>query len=127
MPRAFPPLDEATLKDEFVVFCCIGTRWMNYVILEIVAGPVNGKGPVQFTQQGADSPLTFSTGLDDAQVFMYGSLKWDGCMDLTVGQGDDYQLHFCGRNSALIFQRVVERLYDIAAAHMSAFDPVIAS
>ena len=49
----------------------------------------------------------------EKELLLSGCLKWDGCADLDIGEGDSYQLHFCGRANARIVGRALDWLYDL--------------
>jgi hypothetical protein len=59
----------------------------------------------------------------EAQVFMSGSVKWDGCSNWWFDEQDTgVMIHFCGRDAATAVGRVMHKMYDLAAARMPKFD-----
>lgn len=62
----------------------------------------------------------------EAQVFLSGSIKWDGCSNLQFDEQDNVCLHFCGKKAAMNVGVLLGRLYELAEKHMPAFDSSIA-
>jgi hypothetical protein len=54
-----------------------------------------------------------------AQVAVSGSIKWDGCSDITV---DDDPLHFCGRDGAEEFAALLSAIYDLASELIPSYE-----
>lgn len=54
-----------------------------------------------------------------AQVAMSGSIKWDGCCDLTI---DDDPLHFCGRSNMEELTTLLSAIYDLAAELIPSYE-----
>jgi hypothetical protein len=55
---------------------------------------------------------------DDANVFLSGRIKWDGCADMKFDEQETVMLHFCGRNDVANLGALLPRLYDLAAELM---------
>lgn len=51
----------------------------------------------------------------EPDVLMHGSVKWDGCSNLTIGEGVDYQLHYCSKRGARVIGLTLDAVYDLAA------------
>lgn len=54
-----------------------------------------------------------------AQVALSGSIKWDGCSDITI---DDEPLHFCGRGDAEEFAQLLTAIYNLAAELIPSYE-----
>lgn len=54
-----------------------------------------------------------------AQAVISGSIKWDGCSDITV---DDELLHFCGRSDMEEFTALLSAIYDLAAELIPSYE-----
>lgn len=54
-----------------------------------------------------------------AQVFLSGSIKWDGCADMTV---EDDPLHFCGRAHMEEFVALLSAIYDLASELIPSYE-----
>lgn len=54
-----------------------------------------------------------------AQVALSGSIKWDGCSDVSI---DDEPLHFCGRSDMEKFGRLLAAIYDLASEFIPSYE-----
>lgn len=54
-----------------------------------------------------------------AQVMLSGTIKWDGCSDVTI---DDEPLHFCGRSNMEEFTALLSAIYDLAAELIPSYE-----
>lgn len=54
-----------------------------------------------------------------AQVAISGSIKWDGCSDITI---DDEPLHFCSRSGMEEFTMLLSAIYDLAAELIPSYE-----
>lgn len=52
--------------------------------------------------------------LAQAEVFLHGGVKWDGCSDWHFDEQEDSMLHFCGKEEAGAIGTLLCRLYDWA-------------
>lgn len=78
-----------------------------------VIGVDNDDGPPMMLKKGwKSSPDDCTSNPDEAELFVEGSIKWDGCSDLTIGR--DGYIHSCGREGPQKLGALLERLYDIA-------------
>ncbi len=62
------------------------------------------------------------TNLAEADSWLSGSIKWDGCSDWYFNEQDHVMLHFCGLKAATAIGRLMGRMYDIASSRMKSFD-----
>lgn len=53
--------------------------------------------------------------LADAELFIEGSIKWDGCSNWTLNPEPNHMQHFCGREGLEKFGQLLLRLWDLAA------------
>ncbi len=58
--------------------------------------------------------------LEEAEVFLSGSVKWDGCSNFNLGEGGYY--HFCSKQEAIDIGVLLGRLYDWAAKLIPNWD-----
>ena len=81
-----------------------------------------------------DSPtMIYGRGLEDfiedpakAPTFLHGDVKWDGCSNIYFDEQDTIMLHFCGMKMATGVGRLLQRMYEIAAANIERFDHKLA-
>ena len=99
---------------------------MDFKVYPISA--VNDDGAYEYRRKDADCGMDFSqNGLEDAQVFVHGNIKWDGCSNLWFDEQDTgTMLHFCGRSSIDDFRELMKRLYDLAAEVIHKWDKSVA-
>lgn len=59
---------------------------------------------------------SFDTVIDinDAEVFMSGYIKWDGCANLRFDEQDRGLIHICGEENFEDIAEAVHRLYELA-------------
>lgn len=83
---------------EFAAYSCVGVGDARY-----------------YDRAGAGCSSDITEDVADAQVFLRGSIKWDGCCNIRFDEQDEHMLHFCGRGDAARVGKLIDRLYDIAA------------
>lgn len=74
-----------------------------------------------FERDGSSGFLDFAHSVTEAQVYLHGSLKWDGCCNLYFDQQDKVMLHFCGKKEAENIGVLLGRLYDLAKELVPAY------
>jgi hypothetical protein len=79
-----------------------------------------------FDREDAKSTPCPVKRVSEAELFLSGSVKWDGCSNLRFDHQDNVMLHFCGRKEATSIGVLLGRLYDLAAAMVPAFDESLA-
>ena len=55
---------------------------------------------------------------EDAEIFLIGSIKWDGCADLNWAPDDEGYHHYCSRKQSTEVGTLLYRLYELASAVM---------
>ena len=65
--------------------------------------------------------------LDKAQVYLSGTVKWDGCSNLDFDINEGCAIHFCGRKDISKVGKLLERLYDLAAQLIPRWDAICAA
>lgn len=60
-----------------------------------------------------------TTDLGEAEVFLHGMLKWDGCMSYSVG-GSDYHAHACTREELIAVGELLAGIWDLGPIEMPA-------
>ena len=82
-----------------------------------------GKPPLGFVflKKDADSGTDSVETVEEAQVYLSGSIKWDGCSNLHFGEQKRCSLHFCGKQEAMNVGVLMGRLYDLAAKIIPAW------
>ena len=57
----------------------------------------------------------------ETDLLLSGYLKWDGCANFDLGEGESYQLHTCGRRNAKVIGQAVEFFYDLGMEHLKGW------
>lgn len=111
----------AHLDDEAVIMAASESTmmafWVVYPLFE------TSEGGMVYQLKDAPGQPDPTTDIDQAECLMRGTIKWDGCMDLMLGDSRG-SIHFCGRHSALIFDRAIRAVFEIAEQRMSKFSPL---
>ena len=55
--------------------------------------------------------------MEEAEVFMEGNIRWDGCSNWRFYPADNCALHFCGVEDAQEVMNLWKWIYDFAADH----------
>lgn len=76
--------------------------------------------------QDGDKPLfgsEFVDKLEDAQVFLHGDVKWDGCSNWYFDEQDRGMLHGCSKENLLSIGGVMAACWDWSAELMPNWSP----
>jgi len=129
----FPVLEVSYVAWKDIGYCCVAEAyeyWMDLKIYEFYLykdpGEEEWDGIAPLAAGLAPSGYAFNhtqyncspdpvKKIDEAQVFLHGSIKWDGCSNLHFDEQDNVCLHFCGREEATNIGVLFDRLYDLAA------------
>jgi hypothetical protein len=98
---------------------------LDFEVLEIAGEQVAPFKAVLFKRRG-DTFDEWTADPTAADVFLSGSIKWDGCSNWNFDAQQDCMLHFCGVKQASGIGRLMARMYDIAAAEIESFDRELA-
>jgi hypothetical protein len=76
-----------------------------------------------FEYQKADSEsMNLTTNLDEAEVYLRGSVKWDGCSNWHFDEQDRVMLHFCDHGDLLNLGVVMATCWEMAEELCPNFD-----
>ena len=82
-------------------------------IYEIVGCDGNNPKELLYERKGATQSGDYSTeGLEDAQPYLTGFIKWDGCSHFWFGEKG--YLHLCGLETIENLQKILQKLIDRA-------------
>lgn len=62
----------------------------------------------------------------DKELYLKGTIKWDGCSHIYFGDGDGY-LHLCGKHFFEQHKRVIDAIWDICSKKIINFNNDIAN
>ena len=89
---------------------------LTFEVYEVIGTEADGN--VLWQRAGAANSCDFSkTGLDDAEWYMRGDLKWDGCVNYNVNQ-EECMLHVCGPGAFVAIAALWHELYRLAQSFM---------
>jgi len=83
-----------------------GYHWLNFTAYEIVA--VSDQS--MYNKKGYTGSGEWVEKIEEAEVFIQGYLKWDGCTEWEFVDAR----HFCGWKCAHILSRIIDALYSTA-------------
>lgn len=75
-----------------------------------------------FHKKDADTYPDPVESIDDAEVYLHGAVKWDGCSNWHFDEQDRVMLHACDRSKLLAFGDVMAKCWDWAKEIMPNFD-----
>jgi hypothetical protein len=102
--RDFPEL-------EFAVVIAPDEYFVEYKIYEIVANDFDGK-PL-FQRAGSHFHPDPVERLDEAEVYLEGSVKWDGCSNWNLDDPSGGLRHFCSREQLENVGKILAACYDL--------------
>ena len=105
--------DEADACDGYLVVLTLSTDILVEVVVYEVVGRSVPENEVLLPRKGAIASGDHASGIDDAEVYLRGDIKWDGCSNWSFDNGGT-MLHFCGPENAVLIGEVFRRVYNIA-------------
>lgn len=70
-----------------------------------------------YHRRGAEDGMDMTFEMSEADVYMAGNVKWDGCSEVTFGEDED-GLHLCGRGCWSDHVRLVAHIWHRAGELM---------
>lgn len=58
-----------------------------------------------------------TSSIEEADVYLSGFVKWDGCSNWEFNAQEECMLHFCDRDSLGYISKVMQKCYDITAEY----------
>ena len=62
--------------------------------------------------------MDYTENIEEAQIYLSGSIKWGGCSNINLGIDQQKCLHFCSKQKAKNIGTLLGRIYDLAAEMM---------
>lgn len=93
------------------------SHWLGFKVYRVIGRTESGTRI--YNRDGYQSSPDPVENRSTAQVMLSGSIKWDGCSDLTV---EDEPLHFCGRSDMGEFAKALSAIYDLAAELIPSYE-----
>jgi len=109
-------VDAVVIHWDDLKFTVVATRHeyhVDYVLYEIAGFTEPGNKPL-WPKKDADPGPDFVESLDDAEPYLHGSVKWDGCSNWSFDEQDrGVMLHGCGREDLVNLGEVMARCWDL--------------
>jgi hypothetical protein len=102
--------------DDFTIVFQNEEHYVNITVYEIVGTLNDGKETKEYQRKGFPTSPDCVESIEEAEVYLNGSIKWDGCSDLYLG--DEGYYHFCGKQDAAKLGKLIEYLYDKCAEYL---------
>jgi len=84
---------------------------VEFFVAEIIGREANDESKILYPIKNAQSlPGDSTTGFDEAERYLEGSVKWDGCAHYYFGDDDAY-LHVCGVAPAKLLATVINTVH----------------
>lgn len=85
---------------------------VSFNVHEIVG--VEENGTVLWQRAGSAFNREYATSIDEAQIFLHGDVKWDGCSNWHFDEQDRVMLHGCSREDLTNMGAVMGQCWDWA-------------
>lgn len=112
---------------EFTIVAKPNDYWVNYKIYDIAGwseGETQGVYDVpMWHKAGAISGMDTVETLDEAEPYLHGRVKWDGCSDWHFDEQDRLMLHGCSRANVQRFGDVMALCWDWTAELCPHWNP----
>jgi len=87
--------------------------FVEFKVYDLEGLPVDGSPPM-WHKKGSGSYPDPVESLDEADVFLHGSVKWDGCSNWSIDENDRGMLHGCSRADLTRIGEVMGKCWDTA-------------
>jgi hypothetical protein len=109
-------MKETIQFDEFTIVFEPQEHRVLFHVYEVIGWLDDEKGTKEYQRKDASTSPDFGESIDEAEIFLKGQIKWDGCSDLYLG--DSGYFHFCGKQDALRLGALINYLYDKCAEYL---------
>lgn len=119
------PITERTEihDDAYLTAFRVFSHYVEFTVYEISMGrDAAGQFTVpHYNRKGATVSSDVTTDQANAEPYLRGTIRWDGCSHVWFGDDDGY-LHLCGRGSFDHLAALLDRAWAVAAREMPHFD-----
>lgn len=114
---------ERLWADQYGGFLCRAIPHEHYAEFTVYTVLWLEEGKPFFQEKEAMTSPEPTTDLNEAEVYLSGSVKWDGCSNLMFDAQNDCALHFCGKKEAIENTGgLIAKVYDLAKEIIPAWD-----
>lgn len=115
-------LREPTDIGDFLIVGRAEEHRLDFTCYEVVGQELNGQPGWVFNRNEWETLPDLVSDYREAQPFLSGAIKWDGCANVKFDEQDSTMLHFCGRDDAAKIGKLFNALYDLAEKLIPAWD-----
>lgn len=94
----------------------------DFKVYEIIGWNDDKKHIPYFNRENYTSSPDPVENITDAQIFLHGHIKWDGCSNWYFDEQDNIMLHFCYKEQGENIGKLFSQLYDIASKNILNWD-----
>lgn len=102
----------------FTVLAIPSQYYVEFIVYDIETYEDGDKSKPRWPRLGARSSPDNVDKLDEAEIYLHGTVKFDGCSDWRFDEQDRIALHGCSRQGVQRFGDVMGRCWDWAAEFM---------
>ena len=73
-------------------------------------------------KKGADTFPSPAASTEDAEIYMNGDVKWDGCSDWEIDENDRCMLHGCDKDDLLNIGKIMAECWDMTKDYCKKWD-----
>jgi hypothetical protein len=106
---------------QFYVVATPHSHYVDYAIYDI-EGEYSDETPL-FHKKGSITSPDPVEEIENAEPYLHGSVKWDGCSDWHFDAQEGVMLHGCSRNDISRFGEVMARCWDWTQDLCENWDP----
>jgi len=102
----------------FTVLATDYEHYVEFIVYDIQSYQDDDQSKPHWPRQGADTSPDSVDNLGEAEIYLHGSIKWDGCSNWYFDEQDRNMLHGCSRQEIQRFGDVMGACWDWAAELM---------
>lgn len=99
---------------QFTVVATVHSHWVDFAIYDMVSWADDTPAWCALVESGGGGRVPVDS-LEEAEVYLHGSVKWDGCSNWHFDEQDRVMLHGCGRADVQRFGDVMAMCWDWTA------------
>lgn len=106
---------------QFTVVAEVNECRVDFKVYDICGRTGAPDGPFIYRREGGDNSMDWVESLDDAEVYLHGSVKWDGCSDWSFDEQDRVMLHGCSRHDIERYGKIMAACWDMTKELLPSF------
>lgn len=106
---------------EFTVVATVHSRRVDFAVYDMENLPTGGVPPL-WHRAGSPHHPDPVTSIEEAEPYLHGEVKWDGCSNWYFDQQTRVMLHGCSRQDVQRFGDIMGACWDWASELLPNFD-----